>query len=493
MKQRTAGILLHPTSLPSKYGIGDLGPEAYRFVDFLHAAGQKMWQVLPLTIPDKYGSPYASPSAFAGNWLLISREFLYEQKLLDKKYITRTLLVGDVLYGTVVAQKRQMLARSLEIFLERGAPGLRESFKRFCHQEQAWLDDFALFMALKKHFHNRFWHRWPKDIAQRRTRALTAWRKKLAKEIVFHQYTQWIFFEQWSALKKYANTRGVRIIGDLPFFVHDDSVDVWTHPNMFMLDTHFRPRFISGVPPDYFSARGQIWNDPQYNWDVIVKSNFRWWLQRFAAAERLYDIIRLDHFRGFAGVWHIRYGSLTARKGHWVSVPGRKLFAKVQRRFPSLRFIAEDLGYITRDVIELRKRFKFPGTRVMQFGFSGQPGNPHYVKIYGPNVVAYTGTHDNDTARGWIRDPRHTQEGRIALSYLKATKKNFSWKLIECGLRSGANTFITPVQDLLNLDSSARMNMPATKGKNWRWRMNEGSLTFALAKRLKHITKAARR
>lgn len=493
MNTRRSGILLHPTSLPSPYGIGDFGPEAYEFVDFLHRAGQKIWQVLPLTIPDETGSPYASPSAFAGNWLLISPDILLAQGLIDDAGMPRPRKVGHVNYDSIVIERRKLLERSLIYFKNHAPKDFLQEFRKFQTTESAWLKDFALFMAIKEHFHGRPWRRWPSGLAERNPRSVRIWSKKLAALVEIRAYSQWLFFRQWQALKSYANHKGIEIIGDLPFFVRYDSVDVWTHRRLFLLDRRGLPQYVSGVPPDYFSARGQVWNDPHYDWKAMERTGFSWWLDRFHMALRLYDRVRLDHFRGYAGVWHIRRGSLTARKGHWSAVPGGKLFSAVRKFTRHMPFVAEDLGYITEDVIQLRKRFGFPGTRVMQFGFSRDPGNVHRYENYPPNAVVYTGTHDNAPARGWIEEGEVPSHARRALQKLRATRATFAWKLIARGMDSASHTFIMPMQDVLGLGAEARMNTPSTKRKNWRWRLQSVALTEQYVKRLRAITRASRR
>ncbi len=488
MKTRRSGILLHPTSLPSPYGIGDFGPEAYSFVDFLRKAGQKFWQVLPLRIPDETGSPYASSSAFAGNWLLVSPDLLVAQGLLPESELPRERKVGFVNYDNLIHDRKNMLDRSLRYFDDSVSERLKKAFWEFKKRESWWLRDFSLFMAIKDFFGGRSWHRWSDGLARRNPDTLRLWAKTLGNGMRIYEYGQWLFFRQWESLRAYANRRGIQIIGDVPFFVRHDSVDVWSHRRLFMLDKRNLPRVVSGVPPDYFSSRGQIWRDPQYDWKAMEQGQFTWWVQRLGMVLRLYDKVRLDHFRGYEAVWHIRRGSLTARNGHWSPVPGDKLFTRMCKFSKHMPFIAEDLGLITDDVTALRKKFGFPSMRVLQFGFSLNAGNPHAIKNLPLNAVVYTGTHDNNTAQGWILDDAPANIRRHALAVLKADKRTFAWKLIQAGMKSRADTFIAPLQDVLGLGSEARMNTPSTKRKNWRWRLKPAVLTDQIAKKLRKLS-----
>ena len=491
MYERSSGILLPVSCLPGRYGIGDFGLEAYRFVDFLASAGQKFWQILPLTIPDNTGSPYSSLSALAGNWLLISPELLMKAGLIDR--LPKKQPGGRVDYSRSWVQKSRLLWRSFSYFHKHASRQQKKRFAAFQKRERPWLTNFGLFMAVKDWFHGKPWYTWPAPLARLQRAALKTWTRKLITRIPYHTYCQWIFFEQWRALKQYANRKGIRIIGDLPFFVTHDSVDVWENQQLFLLMAKGQPRYISGVPPDYFSNRGQLWNDPQYNWRSLRTSGFRWWVERVRKAMELYDIVRLDHFRGFRAIWFIKRGSKTAKKGRWVSVPSQALFKILRKKLGKLPLIAEDLGVITNDVNLLRKQLGFPGMRVLQFAFSGDPNNYHLPEKMNLNSIAYTGTHDNDTARGWIEQSGKPRQRKNALAYAKATKKNFACKLIEIGMHTRAHTFIAPMQDILNLGSEARMNKPSTKRGNWSWRLRPNMLTPALAKRLKTLTKKAGR
>lgn len=493
MKKRRAGILLHPTSLPSPYGVGDLGPEAYRFVDFLHSAGQKVWQVLPLTIPDETGSPYASPSACAGNWRLISPDMLVKEGLLKEKDLPRSVPVEKAHFQRWVNRQLRVLTKSIDIFHSQGSKKLRTSFSAFKRKEKHWLDDYATFMAIKDHFNGKPWNKWPDGVANRKPAVMKAWKKKLRDGIEFRMYCQWIFFRQWAQLKKYANNKGIDIMGDLPFFVRYDSEDVWQNKHLFLLDKRNRSQMVSGVPPDYFSSRGQMWGDPQYDWKAMERSHFSWLVERFHMAFTLFDIVRMDHFRGYRAVWHIKQGSKTARNGKWVGVPGDKLFKAIKRRLGNMPVVAEDLGFITQDVVEFRSKLGFPGMHVMQFGFSGSRDNYNFPDNFYRNSFAYTGTHDNDTARGWITLSARAKPRRNALRYTRASKKDFAWTFLSKGMKSRSNTFIIPMQDIFNLGSQARMNKPGTKKGNWQWRFGEKMLTPSLVKKLKKITKASGR
>ncbi|MFA5070369.1 MAG: 4-alpha-glucanotransferase [Patescibacteria group bacterium] len=494
--KRSSGILLHPTCLPSPYGLGDFGSAAFQFVDFLEKSGQKIWEILPLNIPDDYdniGSPYASSSAMAGNWLLISPEKLVKDNLLAKKDLPPRLPVKPAQYDLIKKQRLILLKKSYEFFYRQSNKLQKKRYLAFQKKEKAWLSDYAFFMALKDHFRGRPWSRWPKPLANRDQKVMSVWQKKLDRLIDFYKYEQWIFFGQWLALKKYANQKGVKIFGDLPFFVILDSVDVWANRKLFLLNRKNRPFYVGGVPPDYFSRWGQIWNNPQYDWKAIQKTRFAWQVNRFQQAFRLYDLIRVDHFRGYQDLWFIKYGRKDGRLGRWVKVPGDKLFYTLRKKLGRLPIVAEDLGLITPEVIRLREKFKFPGMRVMLFGFSGEKDNFHFLPNFPVRGVAYTGNHDTDTARGWLEKSSYSYHRKFALKYLKALKTNFTRKLIEAGLKSKIETFITPLQDFLDLGAEARFNRPATNKNNWRWRCPANRLTPALAGKIKRLTRAAGR
>ncbi len=491
--KRSSGILLHPTSLPSPYGIGDFGPRAYEFVDFLAAARQRVWAVLPLTIPDFTNSPYASVSAMALNWFLVSPDQLVRHGLLDPADKPNERSVRSAQFGYAYRQKRALLETSYRYFQSHASATHQRRFKQFIRQEKSWLESYVLYMAIKEAHRNKPWWLWPAPLARHTARALRQARKRFATTMDFFRYEQWVTQEQWLTLKDYANKHGVKIFGDIPFFVTHDSVDVWAQQSQYLLNTKHQPTVVSGVPPDYFSRRGQIWNNPHYNWEIMERDHFRWWRERINRASELYDFIRLDHFRGFCAIWHIPAGARTARHGEWVSVPGRALFAALKKDGLLGTLIAEDLGSITPDVTQLRTELKLPGMRVMQFGFSGFPDNYHRPQNFTTHDVAYTGTHDNDTSRGWFTSSGTKDERWYAGERLHADATNFTWKLMRAGMQSPAWLFITPMQDVLNLGSEARMNTPGTKRGNWRWRCTPEAFSAILSRRLARLTASTKR
>jgi 4-alpha-glucanotransferase len=501
---RASGILLHPTSLPGRFGIGDLGPEAYRFVDFLAAAGQKIWQVLPLT-PTGYGdSPYQALSSSAGNPLLISPELLLRDGYLDEADLSGapSSPPDRIDYGAVIAFKRPLLQRAFRNFESRAPIADREAFRSFCTRSGASLEDYALFMALKDAHGGAAWTRWPHDIAQRQPTALRRWTGRLRAEIAERKFEQFLFARQWLALKRYCQDRGIRILGDLPIYVAHDSDEVWAHPDLFRLDSDGNPLVVAGVPPDYFSATGQLWGNPIYRWDRLAEDGYRWWIERFRVTLTLVDMIRLDHFRGFEAYWEVPASEPTAVNGRWVQGPGAALFEAVEKALGRLPIVAENLGFITPEVEALRKRFGFPGMSILQFAFGTDPQartfRPH---TYPRNLVAYTGTHDNDTTVGWWTSrgtgdsTRSAEEVRrereFARRYLGAEKAGpgeLHWVFIRALLASVADTVIVPLQDVLGLGSEARMNQPATWGNNWRWRYKAEMLTEEVQERLREMT-----
>jgi 4-alpha-glucanotransferase len=492
--KRSSGILLHPTSLPGPYGIGDLGPQAYRFVDWLAAAGCALWQVLPLG-PTGYGdSPYQCFSAFAGNPYLISPDDLFADGLATRGDLDalKGLPASRVDYGMVIPRKLDLLLKAFRRF--QFNPGsLRESFDEFCFRNASWLDDFALFMALKEANGGGAWNGWDPALRARRKNALAKARKDLAEDIARHSFYQFLFFRQWEKLRAHANGRGIQIIGDVPIFVAYDSADVWANPELFFLDEAGAPTVVAGVPPDFFSSTGQLWGNPLYNWEVHKRENYSWWLSRVQASLNFMDILRLDHFRGFAGYYEIPAGALTAEHGSWVTAPGGEFFhameafirANTNRKDEDLPVIAEDLGVITDDVIELREAFGLPGMKILQFAFTG-PDNPFLPHNYVPNCVAYTGTHDNDTAMGWFA-AAPDREREFAKRYLGVDGGDFAWDLIRAVWKSVAVFAIAPMQDVLGLGGEARMNYPSRLGGNWEWRMGEKDLRDDLAARLKDL------
>jgi 4-alpha-glucanotransferase len=498
---RRSGVLLHPTSLPSPFGIGDFGPEAYRFVDFLAATGQRLWQMLPLTPPEISNSPYMCLSAFAGNTLLISPHMLLRDGLLESKDLV------DIPYfpkdrsdfDSVSSYKTALLDISFALFEKKGDSDLHNQFAKFCRANTHWLDDFSLFMALRETHHLSVWNSWDADIRLRQPSALARWQSQLAGMIRKHKYHQFLFFRQWSALKGYCASKDIKIIGDIPIFIALNSDAVWTHPELFHLDDLGRPTFVSGVPPDYFSETGQLWNNPLYRWDVMAQDGYQWWIERFRAARTFFDIIRIDHFRGFESYWEIPASSKTAIEGRWVAGPGAAFFEKITSVLGELPIIAEDLGVITPAVIQLRDRFNFPGMKVLQFAFnSGSADNPYLPHNYPHNCVVYTGTHDNDTIIGWFRNPQPAttlrpkqlvRERENVLKYLGTNGTDIHWDLIRLAFMSVADTAIIPFQDILGLGSDARMNIPATVSGNWSWRFSEGMITRDIVERLGEMTR----
>jgi len=489
--ERSSGILIHPTSLPGPYGIGDIGPQAFRFVDWLSATGSKLWQVLPLG-PTGYGdSPYQCFSAFAGNPYLISPEVLIEDGLLTQDDLKDmpNFNASRVDYGTFIPWKLNLLGRAFKTFKTMSSGSLRDEYEAFCAENKSWLDDFALFMSVKEANGGGAWHGWEKSIRTRKPAAMVKARKDLAESIERYSLYQFLFFRQWDKLRKYANEKGIAIIGDIPIFIAYDSADAWSNPELFFLDKDSLPTVVAGVPPDYFSPTGQLWGNPLYRWKTHKETGYAWWVERFRAVLKLVDIIRLDHFRGFAGYWEVKYGSPTAEEGRWVPGPGHDFLKTLSKKLVSkgepLPIIAEDLGVITPDVVELREDFNLPGMKILQFGFD-ESKNPFLPHNYPVNCVAYTGTHDNDTARGWY-DSAPDHERTFALKYLNANENNFVWELIRGVWSSVAVYSIAPMQDFLNLGGSARMNFPSRLGGNWEWRMSAADMSDQLANSLKEL------
>jgi 4-alpha-glucanotransferase len=471
---RASGTLLHPTSLPGPFGVGDLGPQACAWVDTLAEAGQRWWQVLALG-PTGFGdSPYQSLSAFAGNPLLVSPERLVEDDLLTPADLPAPVPEGRVDYGRAIALKARLLARAHERFKARARPDLSAAFDGFRAREAPWLDTFALFMALKDEHAGEPWTRWGPALAARKAPALEGARTRLAEIVAQHRFNQFLFFRQWDALKARANAAGVRIIGDAPIFVAHDSADLWAHPELFRLDASGAPTVVAGVPPDYFSATGQRWGNPLYEWEANAATGYRWWVERLGAGLRMFDALRLDHFIGFVNAWEIPAGEPTAERGCWGPGPGRALFDAASTALGPLSLIAEDLGAVTPAVDALRLGCGFPGMRVLQFAFGGGVEGRFRPFAYERNTVVYTGTHDNDTAVGWFQSS--TPDERSALEdYLghPTSETRVHWDLLRQAWASVADLAIAPVQDLLGLGREARMNVPGTATGNWRWRLCE--------------------
>jgi len=501
---RSSGILLHPTSFPGSHGIGDLGEAAYRFIDFLVAAKQSLWQVLPLG-PTGYGdSPYASFSTFAGNPLLISLDKLVEAGDLDPAELADLpdFPIDQVDYGWVIYWKVPLLEKAAHNFLQNASVERKAGFERFCAEQGGWLNDFALFMAVKEHFDRKaqaeerfgaMWNNyWDKNIALRQPKALKRWREQEFEKIEIKKVLQYYFFQQWAALRQYANDHGVKIIGDIPIFVAPDSVDVWANSDLFLLDENGQPTVVAGVPPDYFSETGQLWGNPLYDWEKMRQSNFGWWIDRIRATLNLVDIIRIDHFRGFEAYWEIPAGEETAIKGKWVKAPGVALFEAVELALGQLPILAEDLGVITPEVVALREQFNFPGMKILQFAFDSKEAgglnatNPFLPHNHTQNAVVYTGTHDNDTTKSWYRE-RTPEEQDLIRRYLARPDDDIVWDFIRMAMASVAGFAIIPMQDVLNLDNDARMNTPSTLGGNWAWRYRPEALNDWVSTRLKEL------
>jgi 4-alpha-glucanotransferase len=491
-----AGVLLHVTSLPSRYGIGDVGPVTFRWIDRLCQADQSWWQALPLGPTGYANSPYQALSSFAGNWLLISPEGLIEDELLKPSDCEGHSFPADsVDYEAVLAFKIHLLETAWHNFNGGVRADLRPSYEEFCNSQAHWLDDYALFRALKAKHNGAYYLDWPAELVKRAPDAMAQARLDLETEIQEVRFAQFLLFRQGELLRKYARSKGLRLIGDLPFFVSPDSSDVWANPELFLLDEQHRPRFVAGVPPDYFSAQGQLWGNPVYNWDVLKSTGYRWCIRRLRALLAHVDVIRLDHFRGFAAAWHVPAGAPTAQSGNWMPGPGADLFQAVQRELGTLPFIAEDLGMITPDVTALRDQYQIPGTRVLQFAFNGDPGNPHLPHNYGHNTVAYTGTHDNNTSRGWFEALPDDQK-RNFWNYLKRSageSREVAAALMRLAWLSPAALAIAPLQDLLNLGAEARMNVPGRADGNWRWRCTESMLSNAPFEWLHDLTRVSNR
>jgi 4-alpha-glucanotransferase len=482
---RSSGLLLHPTSLPGPYGIGDLGPPAHAWVATLARARQTWWQILPVG-PTGFGdSPYQSFSTFAGNINLLSPDLLVEEGLLNRDDVGGLAFPSDrVDYAAVQPFKLGLLRRAWEHFKAGWAGHLREPYERFLFDKRDWLGDYALFMAIKEAHQHKPWYDWPSPLARRE--AMAAVRQEMADEIAMHQFGQFLFFRQWHGLREHARHKGVRLIGDVPIFVAPDSADVWANPGMYLLDDSLRPRVVAGVPPDYFSRTGQLWGNPHYNWDAMRDTGYAWWVARLRATFELVDVVRIDHFRGFCAAWQVPAGEPTAVNGRWVPGPGLDFFTRVSAGLGGLPLIAEDLGEITPDVYALRDDLRLPGMKILQFAFDG-PKNPFLPHNHPTNCVVYTGTHDNDTTRGWwATAPEH--EKRFFRNYTGRDGSDIAWDLIRLAWGSVAGLAIAPVQDVLDLPTEHRMNLPGTVQGNWQWRMSEGALDDRTLSRLTELT-----
>ena len=493
---RASGVLLHVASLPSPYGIGDIGPAALAWIDRLHEAGQSWWQALPLG-PTGYGnSPYQALSSFAGNELLISPDGLIEDELLHKPEGTcGSFPAGSIDYEKVIAFKRRVLTAAWIEFRSGTRSDLRPAYDQFCSINQHWLEDYALFRALKAAHNGAYYLDWPAELVRRDPAALQQTRRDLQDRIDQVRFAQFLLSRQAERLRTHARTKSVRLIGDLPFFVSPDSSDVWANPELFLLDERHRPRVVAGVPPDYFSSQGQLWGNPVFDWAALRQTGYRWCLDRLRALLDHVDLVRLDHFRGFAAAWHVPGGAATAQTGEWVAGPGADFFSAAKDALGGLPFIAEDLGLITPDVSALRDRFQLPGMRVLQFAFDGNSQNPHLPRNYVPNTAVYTGTHDNPTSRGWFEELADPQR-RWLSDYVKRPRiggDEAAATLIELAWKSNATLAIAPLQDLLNLGNEARMNLPGRADGNWRWRCTHEMLTSAHFKWLLDLTRTSNR
>ncbi len=491
---RKSGILLHPTSLPSRFGSGDLGREAYEFVDFLTRSGQKLWQILPLNPPGYGESPFQCYSAFAGNPLLISLDQLQEQGLLTQEELAAVPFFNrdKVEFAKVWQYKERLFRQAHRRFKKCQPSAAYQAFLKASH----WLADYALFMALKQHFHGLPWNEWDVPLALRQSKSMAESRRLFEEEIQYQSFLQFTFFNQWMALKGYANNQGIHIIGDLPIFVSYDSSDAWVNPQLFELDERGKPIKVAGVPPDYFSQTGQLWGNPHYKWREMEKDHYRWWRERFQGLLQTVDIVRIDHFRGFAAYWEIPAGEATAINGRWVKGPGEKFFSTIIQYLGNIPVIAEDLGVITPEVVALKEQFEFPGMKILHFNLHRGEKEKFLPEHYEPNSVVYTGTHDNDTTLGWYQKLMPVDKEFLA-AYLQlepaSVEKDICWQLIKVASHSNSNTAIIPLQDVLGLGSEARMNYPGTVEDNWQWRFRSGALTTEIEHRLATLTKAAGR
>ncbi|MFC1783242.1 4-alpha-glucanotransferase [Planctomycetota bacterium] len=497
MKKRKSGILLHITSLPSRYGIGDLGPDAYKFVDFLRRAKQSYWQVLPLNPPaltKNSHSPYNCLSAFAGNNLLISPVLLYRKGYLTRKDLQDRpdFPEGCVNYRLVISYKTKLLHTAFKHF--KNTP-IESDYRNFCSENADWLEDYATFAALHRHFRPRLWCHWPSELRDKKKSALYTMRIKLQSHIEQEIFFQYLFFNQWFCLKDYCNQHKIKIIGDIPIYVDYDSTDVWAHPNIFKLNQAKRPQYIAGVPPDYFSRSGQLWGNPVYNWKTLKNRNYSWWQRRIEYNLSLFDMVRIDHFRGFFAYWQVKARAKTARSGRWVTGPQEDFLEKCLKNVSS-QIIAEDLGFITPDVTELLEKFKLRGMRILLFAFNKESAeNPHFLKNHIQNSVVYTGTHDNNTARGWWSKEASAEQKQLLLDYLgrKVSANQIAWEIVKLAMSSIAEMAIIPMQDVLGLGEDARMNRPATVRGNWRWQLCSRQTIPSIAKKLASLTKTYER
>lgn len=482
---RTSGILMHITSLPGEYGVGTMGKQAYEFVDFLKKAGQSIWQILPLT-PTGFGdSPYQSCSTFAGNHYLIDLPTLVQEGLLteqDLEGIRWNISEDKVDFGLLYNNRLKVLRAAYGRF----TPGA--DYEAFCAENSSWLPDFALFMALKDKFGGKPWYEWEEKLKFRDPDAIWAARGELKEQISFFSFVQYLFFKQWTALHDYAQKSGITIIGDVPIYVPRDSVEVWSSPELFQMDEKLDPKAVAGCPPDAFSADGQLWGNPLYRWDAVAADGYSWWIRRLAAAGKLYDVVRMDHFRAFAGYWSVPFGDKTAKGGQWITGPGMDFINAVKEALPELKLIAEDLGYLTQDVLDLRDASGYPGMKVLQFAFDSREPSDYLPHTYTANSVCYTGTHDNMTTRQWLETGTPEMQ-QYATEYMRLSKEEgMVWGVIRTAMSSVSDTCVIPLQDYLDLGAEARMNFPGTTNSNWTWRAKDGMIVNALAEKIHHLT-----
>ena len=516
---RSSGVLLHPVSFPSNYGIGDFGESGYKFIDFLEKSGQTLWQVLPLG-PTSFGdSPYQSFSTFAGNILLISPDILIKKGLLDESIKNEIPQFSNnkIDYGNVIKYKTGLYKKAFEKFKKTK----NKAFDEFCEKNKNWLEDYALFVSLKDYFieerknewesaefkkfckktkgklsenvqkdyyYGAVWSTWPISLVKREAATIKKWQSKLADSILYYKFLQFEFFEEWFELKKYANSKDIKIIGDIPIFVAYDSADAWANPKNYYMDTEGFPTLVAGVPPDYFSATGQLWGNPLYKWSEHKNSKYKWWIDRIKSILSMVDIVRIDHFRGFESFWQVPFGEETAINGKWTKGPGAELFNAIKKELGSLPIIAEDLGIITDEVNELRDKLQFPGMKVLQFAFDDSENNDYLPHNYDKNCVVYTGTHDNDTTLGWYRNANENEKDKLR-RYMNVSGENVSWDLIRLAMSSTAVFSIFPLQDIMKLDESARMNTPSVAGGNWQWRYTDDMLKDEYSESLMYLTK----
>lgn len=488
MKRRSSGILMHISSLPGPYGIGDFGKGAYDFVDFLECASQKKWQILPLGITGFGDSPYQNFSVFAGNPYFIDLEEFFQKGYLNKEDIALHPL-GDnperVDYGLLYKNKTALL----RIAYKRAKKEINRELEAFYEKEKTWLRDFALFMAIKKAHNDVSWLKWPQEYRNINSRAVLDFERENQDEIYFHIFVQYFFFKQWKALKNYANKKNIRIIGDIPIYVAEDSADLWRHHGLFKVDENLYPLTVAGCPPDAYSETGQLWGNPVYDWEAMERDGYTWWIDRIRASFEMYDMVRIDHFRGFEAYWEVKYGSSDAVNGKWTKGPGYKFFERIKEELGELPIIAEDLGFLTDEVYELIEKTGFPGMKVLQFAFESGAESEHLPHNYTRNCVVYTGTHDNNTIIGWVKKAGK-RELLFARDYLKLSfEEGFNWGFIRGAFSSTADTCIIPMQDYLGLGDEARMNTPSTLGNNWVWRMKEDALTDELAEKIAKLTR----